>query len=339
MERLADKIREYLATCEGRNVNLKDIRTFLKIEPGSKDDQNLRTWMCTTGIKKRIVSPSGRSDGIYKVIRKVEPVEWWRGETQEPLNFQFPKDYKLRTKFGLEDYIEVFEGDLILVTGASNYGKTALVINILAENLNSFECVLMGSEYTAADGKISPKFKRRLENMSWANWMNGGSPRFTLLPVSEDFPDYIKPDCLNVIDWITLPGEYYLIDHVLKTSKDRIGKGVLVAVLQKHKGAEYGEGGERTERYADVYLKIDPFGESESLLTIGKVKSPKGKIFNRGWVFSVVDSGANIYNIREVKKCDNCFGKGWRHGVPCSACDKLGWIEKGAIKIDDAWEL
>ena len=56
-ERLSDKIREYLKPARGRLVNIKDMRVHFKIEPGSKDDQNLRVQMSTTMTKEKLVRP------------------------------------------------------------------------------------------------------------------------------------------------------------------------------------------------------------------------------------------------------------------------------------------
>ncbi|KKK58527.1 hypothetical protein LCGC14_3043570, partial [marine sediment metagenome] len=112
-ERLSDKLLEYLLPARGRTVNLRDIRIYLKIEPGSKDDQNLRVQMSTPLVKKRIVKPSGLGDGNYKVLVPVEPVKWWdSGIDEEPLDFRFPKAYEcdeetyVSTEFGIEELVE-----------------------------------------------------------------------------------------------------------------------------------------------------------------------------------------------------------------------------------------
>ncbi len=333
VERLSDRLLIYLQTAVGRDVNLKDIKIFLNIEPGSKDDTNLRTLMSTNLVARKVVKPSGRSDGVYRVLTPVEPVKWWDDSIdEEPINFYFPKCHEDNTEFGIEDLVEVFAGDLILISGQSNYGKTTIALNILGENLSLMPAVLMGSEYTASNGKISPKFKRRMNRMSWVNWTEDGKPRFQLLPVGADFEDYIEPDLLNVIDWVSLPGEYYLIDRVMKAIKDKVGTGIVVMVLQKNKGAEFGEGGERTQRYADVELLIDEYGQHESMLTIGKVKAPKGKAKGRKWAFSIVDYGANLHGIREIVKCPKCWGKGYtgtaNNYKRCDICNGLKFIDK-----------
>ena len=117
VERLSDKLIEYLLPARGRTVNLRDIRTFLKIENGSKDDINLRVQMTTTMVKKKIVKPSGLGDGNYKVLLPIELVKWWDDDIDtEPLDFKFPKAYEcdeeiyVSSEFGIEELVEVFAG-------------------------------------------------------------------------------------------------------------------------------------------------------------------------------------------------------------------------------------
>lgn len=335
-ERLSDKLREYLEPARGRTVNLRDIRIALNIEPGSKDDQNLRVLMAVNFVRDHTVKPSGLGDGVYKVLEPVLPVEFsLNGEDNEGvLNVCYPRSYIDDTVFGLEDMVELSQGDLVEITGETNYGKTCIALSLLGENLNLFsKNVLMGSEYTSSEGEISPKLRRRLRRMDWAKWIDDkGKPRFKLLPVEHDYEDYVEYNGLTVIDWISLPGEYYLIDRVLKTIKDRVGGGLVVAVLQKNKGAEFAEGGQRAERYADLVLKVDRFGDNESILTIGKVKSAKSKATGRMFAFSIVNHGANLMSIREVVKCEICYGRGYvgsgDNKKRCKTCMGLKYVNK-----------
>ena len=324
-----DLVRAWLRTIEPRKeFHLKTVMDGdIDFDKYSNLYGSLRR-MFTEFVKARVIKPAGRRDGYYMVIEPVEPIRSLEGNKQEALDFAFPIDHELNSSFGFEDLIEVFPGDLILITGPSNYGKTAVALNILGENVDKMESVLMGSEYTAVDNKITPRFRRRMAKMKWVDWYNSdGDLKFELLPVDQDFEDYIKTDKLNVIDWITLPDKYYMIDYVLHKMKNWVGNGVLVAVLQKNRNSEYAEGGERTERYADVYLKLNPYGENQTRLEVGKVKSSKGQVIGRSWVFRVVDYGANIHDIREVKKCPKCYNRDQKRPW-CDGCNRLGWVEK-----------
>jgi len=326
-----EEIRQFLLPLEGQKITLNELRAEFNILQGTKSYNSIRV-ICHRLTEQKILKPLG-ARGEFRVLRKIEPVNWWDDKgNEEPVEFEFPRCHEDDTEFGIEDCVEVFAGDMLVIAGASNYGKTTMALNIMGENLGLFPTLLMGSEYTASDGKISPKFKRRMGRMNWVKWITDeGKPRFELLPVGGDYEDYVKTDALNVIDWVSLPGEYYMIDAVMKSIKDKVGNGIAVVVIQKNKTSEYGEGGERTERYADIYMTIDPYG-NESMLTLGKVKAPKGKATGRMWAFSVVDYGANLYNIREIVKCSKCWGKGYirsgQNSIRCNGCRGLRYIDK-----------
>jgi len=333
-ERLIDKLRELLTSAEGRNVNLRDLRNELRLEPGKQPWESIRVSMLRLAEQK-IVKPSGLNDGVYKVLLPVKPVAFsLDGDDAEGiLPVRFPRSYIDDTTFGLEDMVELSEGDLVLITGETNYGKTAIALSFLGENLDLLKgSILMGSEYTSSEGEISSKLKRRLRRMNWAKWLDGDTPRFKLLPVEHDYEDYIEPDYHTVIDWISLPGEYYMIDRVMKTIKNGNGGGLVTAVLQKNKDNEFAEGGQRSERYADLVLKIDRFGQYESMLTIGKVKSAKGIATGKKFGFTITDHGANLQYIREIVKCPQCWTKGIirKNGEQkkCPTCKGKKYIDK-----------
>ena len=334
-ERLIDKLRQYLSSAEGRDVTLRQIRDELRLEPGTTAWESVRVSMLRLS-GENIVKPSGRNDGVYKVLKPVVPVVFsLDGDDKEGvLNVRYPRSYIDDTTFGLDELVELSEGDLALVTGETNYGKTTIALSFLGENLSLFvRSVLMGCEYTSSEGQILPKLKRRLRRMDWAVWTENGKPRFDLLPTEQDYQYWVARDALTVIDWITLPGEFWMIDTVMKTIKNSIGRGLGIVVLQKNKGNEFAEGGQRSERVADLVLKIDKFGQFESILTIGKVKSPIGKSpVGRRFAFEIANYGANLQNIREVIKCPKCWTKGYirvgQENQRCPSCKGLKFIDK-----------
>ena len=323
------EVRNYLKFYEGKLVDLDRLRREFNIVPGSKSFDAVRNIMFQLAEQK-VVKATGLRPGEYKVLEPVIPVNFSLNgsDTEGVLDVRFPRSYIDDSTFELEDMVEISQGDLIEITGETNYGKTAIALSFLGENLGLYpESVLMGSEYTSSTGEISPKLKRRLKRMDWASWTDDNSPRFKLLPVEHDYEDYVEKDGLTVIDWISLPGEYYLIDRVLKTIKNGVGDGLVVAVLQKNKGAEFAEGGQRAERYADLVLKIDRYGDSESMMTIGKVKAAKGKSpTGRTFAFTIANYGANLQYIREIIKCPKCHGKKWYSNRPCDC--RTGYIDK-----------
>lgn len=265
----------------------------------------------------------------YKVIQEIKPVRWWEAKDNELFNLSFPYGHEDDSHFGFEDLISISPGDLIVISGVSNTGKSALALNILGENIDKHPCVLMGNEYTALGGEPSSKFKGRMLRMKWVKWFNdNGEGKFDLLPIRADFEDHIVPDKINIIDWINLTDQFYKIGLILEDIKAGIGKGIAVVVLQKEEEALLGRGKGFTRDLADVYFTIDPFGDRQSRLSIQKVKAPKGKVYNRHWAFKIVDDGANLLDIREVTKCSKCWGRGYTKSGRCENCSGKGFLEK-----------
>lgn len=325
-ERLSSKLRDYLAISQGKDVDIREIRIYLQIEPGSNDDDNLRKLMSGSMTTEKIVRPSGRKDGIYKVITPVRPVTVFGRERQDEVRLMFPKDYGTGLEMSFAEDIIFREGDLILLSGQSNQGKTALCLNFCAENLDSFP-VLMGNEYTTIEQEPAPRLLNRLDSMNWVNWINGdGEERFTLLPVWDDYAEHVVKDRLNIIDWINLD-EHYEISKVMAGIKRELGRGLGIIAIQKAAGASAGRGGQFTKDFADCELLLDAHGDSEVRLTVGKVKEPKSKVMGRSFAYGI-SKGVRLVNFRELAKCESCYGKGWTKQGPCSSCGHKGFVDK-----------
>jgi hypothetical protein len=327
-EHLSDKLRDFLQTCEGRDVDLNYLRRELHIDPNSPADTNLRTLLSVNLVKDKIVRPSGKRDGIYRVIHQVKPVSVF-GVTRErkpPFNLHFPMDYDTHMPMEIGDKVIIREGDLVLISGVSNLGKTALCLNFCGENIE-YSPVLMGNEYTTPDGEPMPRFLNRLDDMNWIKWYDDNGDKFTLLPVRDDYAEHIIKDKINIIDWINIEsGEHYMIGTILDGIKRQLGKGVGIIAIQKAEGALAGRGGQFTKDFADCELLIDKLGESETLLTVGKVKEYSSHIIGKTYGFGI-SKGCRIINFREVKKCPSCYGKGYSTKGECETCYKKGWID------------
>src|SRR3990167_362245 len=324
-ERLSDKLREFLATCEGREVSLKYLREELKIDPNSPAWNGLREYLRQL-IEKKIVRPSGRNDGVYRVVKKVEPINVFGEPESKPITLYFPRDFETMMEMKFAEDLIIREGDLILISGRSNYGKTKMCMSFAGENIDS-NPVLMGNEYTTLENKPSPRFLNRLKNMDWIKWQdNDGKQNFTLLPVRSDYAEHIVKDKNNIIDWINIDtGEHYMIGTIMESIKRELGKGIGIIAIQKAEGADSGRGGQFTKDFADVEILLDKMPESDDvLLTLGKVKESSRKVTGRTFAYGI-SQGVKIINFREVHKCKDCFGKGWKFNKPCETCNKSGY--------------
>ncbi len=327
MPRLSDELYKLIMEHQGQTISLTFMRTELRIARESPGWDGLREAVSNFVTKKMLMPVGRKGAGDYKIIRQVQAIKVYGRERRPPYDFFFPKCFDTGMEFLFAEDIVVREGDMVLLSGQSNYGKTTLCLSICAENIHAHP-VLMGNEYTTTDLEPSPRLLDRLDRMDWVSWYDlNGEDNFTLLPVHEDYVEHIVKDSINIIDWINLPGEYYLISPVMEGIKKAVGKGIAVIALQKNSDKEYGRGGAMTKDFADCELLLDSYGDSEVKLTIGKVKEAKRRVMGRMFAYSI-EKGVKIINFREIVKCPACFGKGWKFQKPCDECVKLGYVDK-----------
>jgi hypothetical protein len=321
-------IREYLKTQEGREITLDNIRKEFNILAGTKSFDLVRNIMFQLTTAK-IVKPIGYRSGTYKVLVPVSNVAIFsvQRELIKPFDLFFPRDYDTSQELDFAKHVVLREGDLILISGLSNYGKTCLALNFLAENLE-YSPVLMGNEYTNLDQEPTQRFLTRLSAINWVKWLTeDGKDRFTLLPVHDDHAEYVVKDKINIIDWINIEsGEHFMIGNILKDIKKNVGKGISIVAIQKAEGATAGRGGQFTKDYTDCELLIDKFTDMESLLTIGKVKESLKSITGKTYAFAI-SQGIKIINFREVKNCSDCKGTKYVKGQKCITCQGKGKID------------
>jgi len=271
--------------------------------------------------------------GTYRKVRVVKPLKVFGRTRRKPIEFHGPKDRETGEPMEFFGGIVFREGDLVLLSGFKNKGKTAMSLNILAENLG-MKPVLMGNEYVtmvpdSEDGfEPAARLLNRLDNMNWVQWVNGNDEeRFELLPVYDDYAEQIRAGRLNIIDWINLPGDYFLISPILEGIKRALGTGIGVVVLQKNAGAEHGRGGAMTKDFADVELLLDPYGDDpeQVKLTVQTVKESKFAVMGTTYAYRI-RNGVEIVDFRPIIKCPRCYGKAWVRNLPCDC--RTGYVDK-----------
>ena len=267
---------------------------------------------------------------IYRYINKDKDIiDWYNSNVDKTINIQWPKG-RDGSKFGFDGCVCISPGDIIVVAGVSNMGKTTFAQNFLWENMDNYPCVLMGNEYTPV------KFKRRISRMIWNDPILDGKPKFELIKRLENWADIVEPDKITIIDWISLPAnELYNIGHVIQGIQSKVGNGVGLIVLQKDESSNLGRGRAFSEELASLYLTID-----KGRMSVRKAKEwfqhdPNREVYG----FDITNGGVEFRNIRPLAKCHNCKGAGQIKGNECFTCHGTGYIEKVNLKkdIEELW--
>jgi hypothetical protein len=80
---------------------------------------------------------------------------------------------------------------------------------------------------------------------------------FTPEERSHNFADVIRPDAINIIDYMELSSDFYAVAEYLRQIHDKLGSGICLVALQKKRGAPLGRGGDFGLEKPRLYLSLD----------------------------------------------------------------------------------
>lgn len=208
----------------------------------------------------------------FRVIETtLNEIKWWESNERDILDIRYPYGIDDNTEFGFENAITLFPGDVIGLTGEGNTAKTTTALNLLVNNFDKFPAgaYLFSREFNDA------KFRERIKNFDWIDIIKDGKPIFHVAQRSDDFQDVIVPDALNIIDWIALEDEQWKVRGKIDAMQKKIGRGLLVVIMQKRSYHKYGEGGESSKDLCSLYLSISYDVDKKcNILKVEKVKTP-----------------------------------------------------------------
>jgi hypothetical protein len=169
----------------------------------------------------------------------------------------------------------------------------------------------MGNEYKPS------KLRQRLLGMDWANPLNeGGEPKFEAIERRDRWQDIIRPDNINIIDWLSLGDNFFQVGKILEGIQSKLRKGIAIISIQKSEEKNLGMGGGFSEHLASLYLTFD-----FQRITVRKAKewhdkNPNGNMYG----FEITGGGSHFSHIRQIRKCPACHGTGNIKGSGCTNC-------------------
>ena len=233
-----------------------------------------------------LLAKCGIKRGCYRAIEKESPlIDFLSADISHVFDIKWP--------FELENYVNIYPHNVIVVAGASNAGKTAFMLNTVKLNMNHHRIEYFSSEMGAEEIKLRlSKFEPEVPLKSW---------KFHPRERSSNFADAIVPDAINIIDYLEVSKDFYEVGGQIKDIHDRLGKGIAVVALQKKKGADTGRGGEFTLEKPKLYVTIDA-----GVLKIVKGKNwvdPEVNPNGLEWKFKLIggarflEVGGNVYGL------------------------------------------
>jgi hypothetical protein len=199
---------------------------------------------------------------------------------KEPLAVKYP--------FGIERYFNTYPGNVIVLAGAADAGKTAFLLNFIRVNMADFSIYYQSSEMGAEElaNRLS-----KFGGIALQDW------NFVAEERSRDFADGIRPDCINIVDYLELTGDFYMVAEYLKAIHEKLRTGIAIVALQKKRNVELGRGGDFGLEKPRLYLSMDP-----GRLTIQKAKN---------WAQPEVNPRGLMVKFKLLNGCEFIVEKDW----------------------------
>ncbi len=288
VQTVSDRIRKWVleVSVTNRDTSVTDVDKECRIVTDS--DRLNRRQVLHRMCKEGILQPDEHRRGVYNFINDEAPeIDIDNVDVNNLIDVQLP--------FRLSNFQRFYAKNLIVVAGDTDSGKSAFLMNILALNndgkmpLRYFNSEMGAEELRSRMDKVKELY---------------GIQKWNFKPKEKDknFHASLDPNGINVIDYLELTENHYLIAEEFKKATAKLKKGIAIYGIQKKFGAELGYGAESSLWKARLYLSMSYHKETRSgTLLVKKAKNPKIEgvnIKDWQWEFDLV-RGTDFVTISE----------------------------------------
>jgi hypothetical protein len=263
IKRWSDEVRGWVSLTHGYFPNIACYSDLGAKTPEEK--ANIRMQLKKLKDEK-VIEPHPKRNGYHRLIQKeLEEIDWKNAQTKE-IDLRFP--------LGIEEFVKIYPKTVIMVAGKSDSGKTGFLLEFAKLNQGNHKINFFMNE--ASDEELAVRLKL-FKGMRTEDW------KCTFFRRDDNFEDVIRPNEINIIDYLDVTEDFAHIGTPLKSIHSRLDKGVALIAIQKNpklydfKTSQYididlGIGGAKSIGKSRLYLSID-----DNEIKIVKAKNRRGK--------------------------------------------------------------
>lgn len=236
-ESLAKQIRDWISVTAGNfSVTECDKELGIVTKRGKDNRRKIFQRLVTDGTIERV---RGKNNLYRKVERNCKDIDFLAAKGEE---------VKVEWPLGIEKHFRLMPKNIVVLAGEINSGKTSFLLNFVKMNMKKYDIHYFSSEMGALELRDRLSMFKKIELGEWKNCH--------FKERSSDFADVIKPDAINIIDFLEIHQDFYLVGQRLKEIHNKLNQGVAVVAIQKNRGMDFGLGAERSMEKARLYLTL-----------------------------------------------------------------------------------
>jgi hypothetical protein len=193
-------------------------------------------------VEDKTIERVGKEDGVFRRIEN--------DEQRLDIRQKSSGERKILLPFKIEEKVKALPKNIITVGGTPDSGKTAFLLNVAAMNRDSNNIFYFTSEM----GLDELQERVGLMGISRDEWHS----KITTIERSSNFQDVIRPDGLNIIDFLELSGDDYLkVGEHIRRIWEKLTTGICFIAIQKRYGSDLPQGGIGAIEKARLALSFD----------------------------------------------------------------------------------
>jgi len=225
--------------------------------------------LCEQGI----VEQTGKANGIYRFVET--------GLKRMDLKNVQTRFFEMKWPLGIDRVARMMPKNIAVIAGAKDSGKSAMMLNIALMNKDIHRVRYISSEMAEVELRFRlDQFKdQHGSQLPIEEWDN-----VEFYYKQSGFGDLVVPDALNVIDFLEVHDNFYIIGSMIAEVFSKLTTGVAIIGVQKATGREFGRGGEFSQEKARIYVSLDKqkIGNRAKLVSVktpvDMSDNPRGKI-------------------------------------------------------------
>lgn len=280
-QEIKERIVDWVKSSQGAFTTFMIDNYFGFIDPQNKAYRHeILNELANEGMIKK----TGKANQFIIVNDEYEVIDWRNAEF---------KELKISLPIGISDLVRISPGNIILIQGETNTGKTTFLINVLLDNKNRGKKVF----YFSSEDKHGFEFKDRLLKGGYTGQeLDDLNESFTMINRTSDFAEVVVPDAINIIDYLEITQDFYLAGHKIKEIYDKLTTGIAVIAVQKNPNVDYARGGYQLMDKPRLVVSLTSAQPEGSIAVIEKAKMFKGeKSIRKNWQAFRIVNGLEIY--------------------------------------------
>lgn len=295
-----EKVRSAIRTYRAKSRNLtEEISAWVDLAEGTFSAQDVdrdlklierlekqhRSHILRDLIANGVIEREGKRVGLF---RKVQTEYEFIDPFSTPI-----QEFDIKLPLQEEELVHIFPKNIIVLAGTTNTGKTSYCLNVAKDNMHKHRIWYMSSEMGPMELHSRLLLFETVKPEEWPIRLESdeSGTGITFIEKSDAWADFVRPNAVNVIDYIEVTDDFYKVGGILRAIHDRLQDGIAIICLQKKggQGNVHGRGGEFTLEKPRLALAMD--NGIAKIVKAKNVKNPTSHPQGKSRNFRIIRGG------------------------------------------------